>query len=159
MAVFFTIVLVGLANGLSGSVTSAFSSAGFTGPAATALSNLVASNPTGALFGAFLGKNPMGLYISYLPPALQATIPQSVQTTLTSKQFFPNAVGPAFLKGMDLAFLISAVLTATAALVSLMRGGRYIHELDSKDARPEPSPKPSEEISLGIDGPRPSAKP
>jgi MFS family permease len=136
MAVFFTIVLVGLANGLSGSVSSALSSAGATSPAATSLSNLVASNPTGALFGAFLGQNPMGLYLSYFPPG---TFSPAVVATLTSKQFFPNAVGPAFLNGIDLAFGISAVLTGAAAVISLMRGGRYVHELDSETARRAPS--------------------
>ena len=135
MAVFFTIVLVGLANGLSGSVSGALNGAGVSGSAASALSSLVASNPTGALFGAFLGYNPMGLYISALPSSLQAMIPPSVVTTLTSKQFFPNAVGPAFLRGIDLAFLLSAVLTGAAAVVSLMRGRRYVHELDSEEAR------------------------
>jgi len=138
MAVFFTIVLVGLANGLSGSVSGALSSAGASGPAAASLSSMVASNPTGALFGAFLGQNPMGLYLSYFP---SGTFSPAVVATLTSKQFFPNAVGPAFLKGIDLAFAISAVLTAVAAVVSLMRGGRYVHELDAKDARPGPAPE------------------
>jgi MFS family permease len=142
MAVFFTIVIVGLANGLSGSVSGALSSAGVTGPAGGALSNMVASNPTGALFGAFLGQNPMGLYISYLPATLQQQIPPSVVATLTSKQFFPNAVAPAFLKGIDLAFVISAVMTTVAAVVSLMRGGRYIHELDAGAALGKPSTEP-----------------
>jgi MFS family permease len=142
MAVFFTIVIVGLANGLSGSVSGALSSAGVTGPAGGALSNMVASNPTGALFGAFLGQNPMGLYISYLPATLQQQIPPSVVATLTSKQFFPNAVAPAFLKGIDLAFVISAVMTTVAAVVSLMRGGRYIHELDAGAALGRPSTEP-----------------
>ena len=139
MAVFFTIVLVGLANGLSSSVASALGSAGVSGPAASALSGLVGSNPTGALFGAFLGQNPMGLYIAYLPASLQAQIPPSVVATLTSKQFFPNAVGPAFLKGIDSAFLLSAVLTAAAAVVSLLRGRRYIHELEAAAPRPTAS--------------------
>jgi len=142
MAVFFTIVLVGLANGLSGSVSGALSSAGATGPAASALSAVVASNPTGALFGAFLGQNPMGLYISALPGPLAAQLPPSVIATLTSKQFFPNAVGPAFLKGIDLAFLLSAILTAAAAVVSLLRGARYVHELDSATARRAPAVEP-----------------
>jgi len=142
MAVFFTIVLVGLANGLSGSVTNALAAAGATGPAApaaAALSHMVASDPTGALFGAFLGQNPMRLYIGYLPPSLQSLLPGPVVTTLTSKQFFPNAVAPAFLQGIDLAFEISAGLTALAAVVSLMRGGRYVHELHSDAARRGPS--------------------
>ena len=139
MAVFFTIVLVGLSNGLSGSVSNALTSAGATGPAGSALSSMVASNPTGALFGAFLGKNPMQLYISYLPPALQSSLPASVVTTLESKTFFPNAVAPAFLKGIDFAFGVSAALTALAAVVSLMRGGRYVHELHAESAATQPS--------------------
>jgi hypothetical protein len=86
----------------------------------------------------------MALYLSYLPASLQGQIPPSVVATLTSKQFFPNAVAPAFLKGIDLAFAISAVLTALAAVVSLMRGGRYVHELDAGVAHPEPSPEAPE---------------
>ena len=138
MAVFFTIVLVGLANGLSGSVSSALAMNGVTGSSATALSNMVASNPTGALFGAFLGKNPMSVYIVQFPPG---TFSQAATTVLESKTFFPNAVAPAFLKGIDLAFAISAILTGVAAVVSLMRGGRYVHELDSEDARLGSSPE------------------
>jgi len=149
MAVFFTIVIVGLANGLPGSVSSALSNAGVPAPAGAALSSLVASNPTGALFGAFLGQNPMALYISYLPSGLAQQIPAPVVASLTSKQFFPNAVAPAFLRGIDLAFVISAVLTGIAAVVSLMRGGRYVHELDAETrgsgpaVRPEPAAAPA----------------
>jgi MFS family permease len=142
LAIFFTIVIVGLSNGLSGSVSGALGSAGVTGPAGSALSSLVASNPTGALFGAFLGQNPMGVYLTALPAALQAQIPPSVVATLTSKQFFPNAVAPAFLHGIDLAFELSAILTATAAVISLMRGRRYIHELEVGTTRPAPGPEP-----------------
>ncbi|HYA54866.1 MAG TPA: MFS transporter, partial [Thermoplasmata archaeon] len=143
MAVFFTIVLVGLSTGLSGSVSGALASAGATGPAGSALSSMVAGNPTGALFGAFLGQNPMQLYIAALPPSLQSTLPAAVVNTLEAKQFFPNAVAPAFLKGIDLAFTISAVLTAIAAVVSLMRGGRYVHELDSEHVESGATPRAS----------------
>jgi len=161
MAVFFTIVLVGLANGLSGSVSGALNTAGVTGPASAALSQMVASNPSGALFGAFLGQNPMYLYISYLPHSLQSQIPTGVQAALESKQFFPNAVAPAFLKGMDLAFAISAVLTAVAAVVSLMRGGRYVHELHAESAagerRPDlPVPQPRGGDLVAPSGPQSS---
>jgi MFS family permease len=131
MAVFFTIVLVGLSSGLSGSVHGALSSAGVPEPYLSQFTNLVASNPTGALFGAFLGQNPMQAFITYLPPALQ----QQLGPTLLSRSFFPNAVAPSFLHGIDTAFAVSAVLTGLAAVVSLMRGGRYIHELHSEEAR------------------------
>jgi hypothetical protein len=156
MAFFFTIILVGLANGLPGSVSSALSSAGVTGTAQSMLSSSVSSNPTGALFGAFLGQNPMKLYIWALPqPYFGIVYSSSAYPTLISKQFFPNAVAPAFLKGIDLAFLISAVLTAIAAGVSLMRGGRYVHELHSDAVRQESSTKGTSSVSTGQGEPSP----
>lgn len=136
MAVFFTIILVGLTTGLTGSVSSALSGAGVNGPAASALSGMIASNPSGALFGAFLGENPMLLYISYLPPALQSQIGPAAIAALTSHGFFPHAVAPAFLQGLDGAFEISVGLTALAAVASLLRGGRYIHEAEAPGPRP-----------------------
>ena len=138
LVVFFTIVIVGLANGLTGSVAQALTAAGVPGAPTAALTQLVSSDPTGALFGAFLGQNPMAMYLAYLPPALLNQIPLPVQATLTSTDFFPNAVAPAFLQGMDLAFLLSAVLTSAAAVVSLMRGGRYVHELHAVELRSPP---------------------
>ncbi|HYA58351.1 MAG TPA: MFS transporter [Thermoplasmata archaeon] len=140
LAVFFTIVIVGLSSGLSGSVSHALTSAGVTGPAGPTLSQMVSSDPTGALFGAFLGYSPMAGYLHELAlinASLANSIPASVNATLLSKQFFPNAVAPAFLNGMDEAFLISAVLTGVAAVVSLMRGGRYVHELHAETAQGE----------------------
>jgi MFS family permease len=142
LVLFFTIVIVGLSNGLSGSVSGALSSAGVTGPASGALGRLVSGDPTGALFGAFLGQNPMSLYLSALPAGLQAQIPPSVVASLTSRQFFPNAVAPAFLQGIDLAFEVSAGLTAAAAIVSLLRGGKYVHELDAPESAAEAPPEP-----------------
>jgi len=153
MAVFFTIVLVGLSSGLSGSVHSALNTAGVPEPYLSQFTSLVGSNPTGALFGAFLGKNPMAIYITYLPPNLQAQL----GPTLLSRQFFPNAVAPSFLQGIDTAFEISAALTALAAVVSLMRGGRYVHELHAEAAAEERStmvpvagPDPRSEISNAV---------
>ena len=151
LVLFFTIVIVGLSNGLSGSVSGALSSAGVTGPAGGALSRLVSSDPTGALFGAFLGQNPMALYLAALPAGLQAQIPPSVIAALTAKAFFPNAVAPAFLQGIDLAFEVSAGLTAVAAIVSLLRGGRYVHELDAPEASEPAAPgaPPSPPVAAG----------
>ncbi len=153
LAVFFTIVLVGLASGLSGSVSSALGSAGVPSAASSTLSKMVASDPSGALFGAFLGQNPMALYIQALPPALQSQIGPGVLATLTSRQFFPHAVAPAFLQGIDTAFEISAILTAFAAFVSLMRGGRYIHELHAPVPREGPAPTGPSPSTPGVGAP------
>jgi len=151
MAVFFTIVLVGLSNGLSSSVLNALNAAGATGPAGTLLAHMAASDPTGALFGAFLGQSPMKLYINALPPGY--TLPGPVITTLESKQWFPNAVAPAFMKGIDFAFTISAVLTGLAAVVSLMRGGRYVHELHAESPAKMTAAEPARPSASGTDVP------
>jgi MFS family permease len=134
MAVFFTIVLVGLSNGLTGSVHSALSSAGVPEPYLSQFTHLVGSDPTGALFSAFLGQNPLQAFVNTLP----ANLSNQLAPTLLSRQFFPNAVAPSFLAGMDTAFAISAGLTAIAAVVSLMRGGRYVHELHAANGTPQP---------------------
>jgi MFS family permease len=153
MAVFFTIVLVGLSSGLAGSVTHSLNSAGVTGEPATVLSNAISSNPTGALFGAFLGQNPMKLLIDNLPPGLYNLIPNASIPVLESRSFFPNAVAPAFLQGIDLAFAISAGLTALAAIASLMRGGRYIHEIHSEAARRSAATDPAPAAAGPLEAP------
>jgi len=149
MALFFTIVLVSLSVGLSGSVGTALSGAGVPPASAAVLTHVVSSDPTGALFGAFLGYNPMGIYLDNLP-SINATLSHPVYLQLTSKTFFPNAIAPAFLHGMDLAFGISIVITSAAAIASALRGGRYVHgetpDTAAGDARPKASP--------GSDSPR-----
>lgn len=157
LAVFFTIVLVGLADGLSGSVSGSLASAGVTGPPAAALTSMVSANPTGALFGAFLGISPMSVYISYLPASLQQAI-APVVPTLLSRQFFPNAVAPAFLQGMDAAFEISAILTAVAAVISLLRGERYIHELQAPSGQEATGTEASGRSREHFPPPTPSAE-
>jgi MFS family permease len=148
MALFFTVVLVGLSTGLSGSVGTALGNAGVPPATSGVLSHVVASDPSGALFGAFLGYNPMGIYLNALP-AINASLPSSVYLELTSKTFFPNAIAPAFLQGMDVAFTISIVLTCIAAGASLMRGRRYVHghtfEAKTGDKPSETSPNPADE--------------
>ena len=151
MAVFFTVVLVGLASGLSGSVHSALSSAGVPEPYLSQFTNLVGSNPTGALFSAFLGQNPLAAFLPSLPPNLQ----QQLAPIFLSRSFFPNAVAPSFLHGIDIAFGISAVLTAIAAVVSMMRGGRYVHELHSEESKshggsPSTAPGPPTPLPLPV---------
>ena len=121
MVIFFTIVITGLSSGLTGAVHSSLTSAGVPPPVATSLANAVGSNPTGALFGAFLGVNPM----TQLPASVQSMLPPIVFT----REWFPHAIAPAFMQGLDLSFLIAASLTAVAAVISLLRGERYVHEV------------------------------
>jgi MFS family permease len=120
MVIFFTIVITGLSTGLTGAVDSALLSANVSPSVATGLAHAVGSNPTGALFGAFLGVNPM----TQLPQSIQSVLPPVVFT----REWFPHAIAPAFMQGLDLSFLIAGSFTAVAAVVSLLRGERYVHD-------------------------------
>ncbi len=137
MVIFFTIVIAGLSSGLTGAVHSALLSANVSPPVATQLATAVGANPTGALFGAFLGVNPM----TQLPLSIQSLLPPVVFT----KEWFPHAIAPAFMQGLDESFLIAGIITVIAALVSLQRGDKYIHELQNSTPTKDPAPSSSPE--------------
>ncbi len=140
LAMFFTIVILGISHGLSASVGSALAGAGVPGPDQPVLATVLSGNPTGAIFGAFLGINPMGVLLQQMGPMLPVPIPGSVAATLTSKGFFPTAIAPAFLEGVRESLAVAGTLTAAGALVSLMRGERFVHgEEDGPKAGPRGS--------------------
>ncbi len=138
LALFFTIVIVGIAGGLSSSVSGALAVAGVPALDLPVLSHALSSDPTGAIFGAFLGINPMGVVLAQLGPHLPTPIPASVAQILLSKPFFPTAIAPAFLDGVREALLVAGILTLVATGISLMRGERYVHEerVSAKGAAP-----------------------
>jgi len=121
IAVFFTIILSALSSSLPSALGKATQSAGAP-QLAPVFTNIP---PTGALFAAFLGYNPVGSILN-MPQLTQlvASIPQAVQAYLTSQTFFPNAIAPAFMSALQEAFYIGVVLSVVAAVTSLLRGGR-----------------------------------
>ncbi len=124
MGIFFTIVILGLASGLPGVLSTGLVAAGLPAAVAHGVAKLP---PTAALFAAFLGYNPLG---TLLPPAVLQALPAAARTHLLSLTFFPHLIAPAFMKGLRDAFYISIALSVVAAAVSLMRGNRYIHGMD-----------------------------
>ncbi len=144
MALFFTIVILGLSSGLGTSVSQALTTAGVGQPDLGILSHLVASNPTGALFGAFLGENPMqtlltaaGTITGWQP------LPGNVSSSLLAPHFFAAAIGPAFHTALDEAFLFAGSVTAVGAVVSAARGVRYIYGESAGQASPATAGSPS----------------
>jgi MFS family permease len=144
MALFFTIVIVGLSAGLGSSVSGALTSAQVGPPDLGILSGLVAANPTGALFGAFLGENPMQTLLlgASTVPGWQA-LPSSVTTTLLAPHFFAAAIGPAFRNALGEAFVFAGSVTALGAFVSAIRGRTFIHGQAAAPARAPASDAPS----------------
>jgi MFS family permease len=133
LALFFTIIITSLTNSLPSAMTTALTNAG-----APQLAQAFNSIPaTGALFSAFLGYNPVGSVLSSSQFApLVKQLPQSTVNTLTSTTFFPNAIAPAFVSALQISFYIGAGLSLGAAVASLLRGQRYIYEVEqAKKAR------------------------
>ncbi|MGA2665674.1 MAG: hypothetical protein ABSF83_12100, partial [Nitrososphaerales archaeon] len=66
--------------------------------------------------------------------AVVGQIPPSTVSFLEGQTFFPNAIAPAFISSLDLAFYFGAALSIAAAVASLLRGKRSPQRTD------EPSP-------------------
>jgi MFS family permease len=126
MGMFFTIIVVGLTGAfplaLAGALTAANAS-----PLIPAMS---AIPPTGALFAAFLGYNPVQMILGGLSPALIATIAPATLAALTGAVWFPTTLASAFMPSLALSFYIGAGISFVAALLCAMRGEKYIDESD-----------------------------
>lgn len=124
MGIFFTIVIVGISQRFPTEVTSSLTSIG-----ASQLAPLFNQiPPTGALFSAFLGYNPMGTVIQALPPQTVAIIPQHIVNIITGTTWFPQTLAGAFMPSLQIAFYIGAVMSAIAAIFSVLRGEKFINE-------------------------------
>jgi EmrB/QacA subfamily drug resistance transporter len=121
LAVFFSIVTLGLAAALPTTLSSGLIQQGLPAGIANQIAHLP---PIAALFGAFLGYNPMATLIPH--QALQLLSAHS-QALILGKSFFPNLISDPFMLGLHAAFYLSAALCFIAAIASLYRGKRYIH--------------------------------
>ncbi len=131
MSVFFTIVIVGIQKAFPGAVHNSFASLGSAqvAPALQQLANQLATmSPTNALFSAFLGYNPMSSILKSMDSSIVSSIPQQIVTTLTSNYWFPQTLQQAFMPALRISFIIGAVLCGIAAVLSAMRGQRYVYE-------------------------------
>jgi MFS family permease len=144
IGLFFSVVTAGLAAALPSTFFAGLTQHGVPAPVAHTIATLP---PTSALFGAFLGYNPIGVL---LPPATltRLGVSSANQTVLLGKQFFPHLISSPFMVGLRAVFVISVVMCLIAAMASWMRGQRVIHgvtatagaALPSGDmTRPEPT--------------------
>ena len=122
----FTMVTIGLAAHLPTAMYQGLTQAGVPSAVASRVANLP---PTGALFAAFLGYNPMK---TLLPAAVLQQLPAASQALLLGKTFFPNLIAAPFDAGLRIAFSISISLVLIAAVASLLRGKRFIYEQESQ---------------------------
>jgi MFS family permease len=123
IAIFFTIIVIGLTQRFPEAMTSSLSSIGAV-QLAPIMSNIP---PTGALFSALLGYNPVSGILSTLPAPIVALIPHSTLNTLNSTTWFASTFENAFIPSLKISFYIAAIISAIAAILSALRGEKYIH--------------------------------
>ena len=123
MGIFFTIVLVSLTTRLPGAFTTALASAN----APELIPYFINIPPTSALFSAFLGYNPVATILSLFPSSFTSLISGSTLTLLEGKTWFPNALASSFMSSLRVSFYLGALIFAVAAILSAIRGKRYIH--------------------------------
>jgi MFS family permease len=120
IGIFFTLMVLGLAGSLPGTLDQGLRAQGVAPEAAQRISQLP---PVGLLFSSFLGYNPMrqllGSSINHLS-AHQAAY-------LTSRQYFPQLIAKPFEQGLSEAFDFAIFACLTAAAASWFRGGKYVH--------------------------------
>jgi len=136
MGIFFSLMVAGLVASVPLTM-----SAGLVAhhvPPAVA-EKLSALPPTGYLFAAFLGFNPLR---ELLGPVL-AALPHGDALILLGKQFFPKLISEPFESALRLVLLFSSAMCAVAAVVSWMRGGKYVHA-EEAHAHIEVVPEPAE---------------
>lgn len=148
LAIFFTVVILGLAASLGGTVPAALHSAGVPPADAAILGGAIASNPTGALFGAFLGENPMAQILNATSSVPGWTpLSPSVQATLLAPHFFASAISSGFGSAISEAFAVAGSLTAVGAVISAFRGKIFIYgvtQVPERGVAPSVTTSPSD---------------
>jgi MFS family permease len=122
MGIFFSIMVIALSSSLPGAIENGLVQSSVPVQAAAQASHLP---PTGAIFAAFLGYNPME---SLLSPAVLNQLSPQAQANLLGTHFFPSIIGAPFMDSLRIVFWFSAVLSLLAAGLSYMRGKRYVYD-------------------------------
>lgn len=133
IGIFFSLMILGLAATLPSSLYHGLVTQGVSPAVATRVSHLP---PVGSLFAAFLGYNPMQVLLGH---AELSQLPHATVENLTSRQYFPHLIAPAFSKGLTEAFLFAAGACLVGAVASLLRGGKYHYVEDEPAAEPVPA--------------------
>jgi MFS family permease len=134
IGVFFTLIILGLASALPSALTHGLVAQGV--PRADA-ARIAALPPVSIMFAALLGYNPVQTLLGHAISKL----PASHAAYLTGHTFFPSLISAPFQHGLDIAFDFAIAACLIAAVASLLRGRRYVHELDGATAEPATEPE------------------
>jgi MFS family permease len=129
IGIFFTLIILGLASALPSALTHGLVAQGV--PRADA-ARVAALPPVAIMFAALLGYNPVQTLLGHVVSKL----PASHAAYLTGHTFFPSLISAPFQHGLDIAFDFAIAACLIAAVASLLRGRRYVHELHGAAAEP-----------------------
>ena len=121
IGIFFSLIITGLARSLPDTLSSGLVAQGVP---ASAAARLAALPPVSVLFASLLGYNPIQ---SLLGPAALGSLPPDHVAYLTGRSFFPQLISGPFADGLAVAFGFAITACLVAALVSALRGGKYVH--------------------------------
>jgi MFS family permease len=138
IGIFFSLMIAGLASTLPATMSKGLMSQGV--PAGIA-HQVAATPPVASLFATFLGYNPIKELLG--PTGILNHLPPHNVAVLTGKQFFPNLISGPFHHGLVIVFSMAMTVLVIAAIASLLRGKRYVH-----DERPLAGPGASEEAEV-----------
>jgi MFS family permease len=127
IGIFFSLIILGLSSSLPASLLHGLTAQGVPSSAATTVSHLP---PTAIMFAALLGYNPIQMLLG----GTLAKLPASHAAYLTGHSFFPSLISAPFHSGLEIAFDFAIAACLIAAVASLLRGKKYVHELDSESA-------------------------
>ena len=127
IGIFFSLIILGLSSSLPGHLFTGLTTHGVSVADANRLAHLP---PTAVMFAALLGYNPIQMLLG---PAL-TKLPASNAAFLTGHSFFPSLISAPFQTGLDIAFDFAIVACLVAAVASLLRGKRYVHDESAVEA-------------------------
>ncbi|WP_006244675.1 MFS transporter [Mycolicibacterium tusciae] len=122
IGIFFSLMIIGLANTLPSALSSGLQEQGVSASVAHEVANLP---PVGSLFAAFLGYNPIA---ELLDPYHALQQPGVNVDVLTGQTFFPHLIMKPFHAGLVVVFIAAAAMMVVGMVASLFNPGRYADE-------------------------------
>src|SRR6476659_8712437 len=113
IGIFFSLMIIGLANTLPSAMSSGLQEQGVSASVAHDVANLP---PVGSLFAAFLGYNPMA---ELLAPSGALHQPGVNADVVTGQTFFPHLITEPFHAGLVVVFSAAAIMMLIGAVASL----------------------------------------
>lgn len=147
IAIFFTLIIVGLAGTLHTALYNGLVAHGVPRAAARKVADLP---PTSSVFAAFLGYNPVNSLLG--PSGVLARLPHAQATFLTGRSFFPSLIAGSFGHGLHEAIDFAIATCVIGAICSVLVGKQYFYQAPNA-AAPADEEQPVGELVAVATGP------